>query len=279
MDIDALKTFLEVTATKHFGTSAKSLFVSQSTVSARIKLLEERLGVPLFSRQRNNIHLTSAGERLVPLAETIVTAWNRAKLEIAVNESNQVPFVVGALPSLWDSILKDWITFMRDSQPTVILDIEAQDLDMLVRRVKDGTVDIAYTWDQPQIANIRSEEVSTVPLILVSTKPDLTVQEALSTGYVLVEWGTSFAISHAQYFPDAPPPEMRVEVGRIALDYIFSRGGSGYFAEPMVEEYIQSGELYLVDKAPKINRNVYSLYQAENDKQEIINHAQTYFNT
>ena len=65
MDIDLLKTFLEVEKTRHFGRAANNLYLTQSAVSARIRLLEETLGVTLFIRHRNNIQLTKKGERLV----------------------------------------------------------------------------------------------------------------------------------------------------------------------------------------------------------------------
>ena len=83
MDIGLLKTFLEVNRTKHFGQAAENLFLTQSAVSARIKLLEQTLGVPLFTRSRNNIELTPAGARLVKLADSIINTWNRARLEIS----------------------------------------------------------------------------------------------------------------------------------------------------------------------------------------------------
>ena len=62
MDINALRTFLEIAKTRHFGHAADTLFVSQSTVSARIKTLEDVLGVNLFIRERGNIQLTVAGD-------------------------------------------------------------------------------------------------------------------------------------------------------------------------------------------------------------------------
>jgi DNA-binding transcriptional LysR family regulator len=65
MDIDLLKTFLEVYRTRHFGRTAENLYLTQSAVSARIRLLEETLGVPLFTRTRNDIQLTPAGTRLL----------------------------------------------------------------------------------------------------------------------------------------------------------------------------------------------------------------------
>ena len=55
MDIQLLRTFLELDRTRHFGKAAEILSVTQSAVSARIRLLEETLGVPLFIRRRNEI--------------------------------------------------------------------------------------------------------------------------------------------------------------------------------------------------------------------------------
>ena len=42
MDIEILKTFLEVARVRHFGKASESLFITQSAVSARIRLLEEK---------------------------------------------------------------------------------------------------------------------------------------------------------------------------------------------------------------------------------------------
>ena len=85
MDIQLLRTFLELDRTRHFGKAAESLFVTQSAVSARIRLLEETLGVPLFIRRRNELQLTGAGERLKRHAETIVSAWQRALTDAALD--------------------------------------------------------------------------------------------------------------------------------------------------------------------------------------------------
>lgn len=77
MDTDLLKTFLEVNRTRHFGKAAENLYLTQSAVSARIRLLEQQVGMQLFTRARNNVQLTSAGEKLIRHAENILTTWNR----------------------------------------------------------------------------------------------------------------------------------------------------------------------------------------------------------
>ena len=84
MDTDLLKTFMEVSRTRHFGRAAENLYLTQSAVSFRVRQLEGLLGVELFSRQRNNIQLTPAGEKLIPLAESSVLLEQRIKHEVSI---------------------------------------------------------------------------------------------------------------------------------------------------------------------------------------------------
>lgn len=79
MDTELLKTFPEVSRTRHFGRAAEALYLTQSAVSFRIRQLENQLGVNLFTRHRNNIRLTTAGEKLLPYAETLMNTWQAAR--------------------------------------------------------------------------------------------------------------------------------------------------------------------------------------------------------
>lgn len=277
MDIDALKTFIEVNRCRHFGEAAQNLYISQSTVSARIKLLEDRVGVALFLRQRNNLQLTAAGEKLLRYAETIVTTWVRAKQEIGVEDENMIPFVVGAMPSLWDAILGDWMTYFYASLADVVINAEVHGPEVLLRRVLDGTMDMAFVFNNTQLDNLECEEVLSIPLVMVSSEKNCLLNDAINKDYILVDWGTDFANSHARHFPDITPPRIHVMLGRIALDYILANGGSAYMAEPMVEDLIKSGRLFMVKDAAVIKRSVYSVYVHNSDKKSLIEHANHYF--
>ncbi len=100
MDTELLKTFLEVSRTRHFGRAAESLYLTQSAVSFRIRQLENQLGVNLFTRHRNNIRLTAAGEKLLPYAETLMSTWQAARKEVA-HTSRHNEFSIGASASSW----------------------------------------------------------------------------------------------------------------------------------------------------------------------------------
>lgn len=277
MDIDALKTFLEVNRTRHFGQAADNLYVSQSTVSARIKMLEDQIGMPLFIRQRNNIQLTDAGRRLIRYAENIVTNWIRARQEIGVAEEAHIPLIVGAAPSLWDSILLDWIQYLYRTKPELILHAEAQSAETLLRRTLERSMDMAFVFDDPQAGSLECLEVAHVPLIMVASTPGLAVNEAMQKNYILVDWGTSFANAHARYFPDAPVPGMRVMLARLARDVMLTRGGAAYIAEPMVTRLIERGQLHRVKDAPVIERFVYALYHPHHSQLDMLRIASGYF--
>lgn len=279
MEIDALKTFIEISRTRHFGEAARNLYLSQSTVSARIKLLEEQVGVALFIRQRNNIQLTAAGKKLIPYADSILTTWTRAQQEIAIEDEKLIPFTVGGTPSLWDSVLQDWMKFMISHKPDLVLDAKVHGAEVLAKHIQDKTMDIAFLFDNLQFNDVECKEITEMPFIMVSSIENVAKEVALKEGYILVEWGTNFAISHAKFFPEMPQPRMRVMVGRIALDYILANGGTAYMPEPMVKEYINEKKLFPVNNAPVIQRSVYALFTEENLRMDLIKLASSYFHS
>jgi DNA-binding transcriptional LysR family regulator len=277
VDVDALKTFLEVNRTRHFGQAADNLYLSQSAVSARIRMLEQEVGVPLFTRQRNNIQLTAAGQRLLQYAENILTTWHRAKQEIGTNEASQIPFTIGIMPSLWDILLQPWISYMQETLPDLILHAESHDPVALLRRIKEGTMDLAFCFDYPQSSDVEVVEIMQIPLVMVSSTPGQDLEQALSKNYMLVDWGTSFANAHAHHFGNMPAAHMRLAFGRMAKDLMLSGGGSAYLGEPMVQDELRKRKLFRVKGAPIINRGAYAAYSRESEKSATIQHALKFF--
>lgn len=270
MDINDFRTFLEVCRTRHFGQAAKNLCVTQSTVSARIKNIEDQLGTKLFSRERNNIQLTSTGERMQQYAEMITATWNQARQEIGAAKVSQTAFTIGGLPSLWDISLQHWLNIFVASHEDLAIHAEIHGADTLYRRVTQNTMDIAFLFDYIKHDLLICQPLSNIDLILVASVPDLHINDALSTHYIMVDWGTAFNNQHAQHFADMARPHLHVSHGRIALDYMLANGGNAYLAEPMVADYIKNAVLHTVPNAPVINRTAYAVYNKTSDKLELI---------
>lgn len=279
MDTELLKTFLEVQRTRHFGKAAENLFLCQSAVSARIRQLEEMLGTPLFQRQRNNIQLTPAGQRLLAHAERILSAWQRARLDVVADESGIPALAIGGAPSAWDIFLQDWLSWLDGSDAGANISLEVLPQDTLVQRVVQGNLDLAFLFDAPHLNELWCEKLITVPLVLVCREANADLQEALSDNYILVDWGTRFATEHSQLFPQGPIPRWRIGLGRLALQMLLDRGGAAYMALPMVQPYIERGELYYVDGAPVIERDAYGVFALANTQRPRLEAMLGYFKT
>ncbi len=269
MDTGLLKAFLEVQRTRHFGRAAANLFLSQSTVSARIRQLEEELGTHLFIRQRKHIELTPAGRKFLAFAENMINTWNRAQQEISVPEGMHSLLAIAALPSLWDAFLEDWLRQLPALLPELALRADAGDTDSLLRQLQEGTLDLALLFDPPETARFQLRELAPLPLVLVSTQAGQTSHEAMRTDYVWVDWGTSFAGLHARRFPDLPAPRLRVSVGRLALGYILENGGAAYLPEPMVRGEL-GRRLFPVEDTPIIRKETYAVYARSTDREDVI---------
>jgi len=150
MDIGLLKAFLEVYRSRHFGRAANNLFISQSAVSARIKQLEDELGTRLFTRDRNNIELTTAGKKFLAYSENILNTWNRAKLEIAIPDSIDTLLSIAALPSIWDIFLEDWLSWVHKNNAAIALQADVMRADSVIRNLLDGTLDLGFVFDPPK---------------------------------------------------------------------------------------------------------------------------------
>jgi DNA-binding transcriptional LysR family regulator len=74
MDWDHLRYFLELARTRKLSAAARRLAVQHTTVARRIRLLEQAVGAPLFTRAGGEYRVSEAGQRLLPQAEAMEAA-------------------------------------------------------------------------------------------------------------------------------------------------------------------------------------------------------------
>jgi DNA-binding transcriptional LysR family regulator len=117
MDINLARTFLEVAARGSFIAAAERLHLTQTAVSARIRILEEQLGRRLFVRNKAGARLTPAGERLIRHATTLIQVWERARQHVALPPGREDGVSVGGEFSLWHPLLADWLIWMHHRIP------------------------------------------------------------------------------------------------------------------------------------------------------------------
>lgn len=277
MDIVLLRSFLELNRTHHFGKAADNLCITQSTMSSRVRQLEELLGQALFTRERNNIQLTAAGQRLLPHAEGILTAWQRTRMDVAMEEAQSDMLYIGGMFSLWDIYLQSWLHKVRSALPKLGLYTDAMRADECHKALLEQGLDLGFVFEAVHHNELSIRELPMIDLVLVSSTKNQSLEAAVTENYILVDWGTSFNIRHAMHFPDIPTPNLHMSMGRNALSCLKACGGSAYLARTMVEKAVNNETLFIVDQAPVIKRPCYAIYRTNSDKLEIIENVLSYF--
>ena len=146
VDIELARTFIEIVSTGSFIKAADRLHVAQTTVSARVRLLEQQLGRPLFVRNKGGASLTPAGEQFLRFAPSFCTVVAARKQQVAVPEGHRAVLTVGSEVSLWQPLLLRWVRMMRHSHPDIALRVHVDVPQDLITHVAAGLVDIAIMY-------------------------------------------------------------------------------------------------------------------------------------
>ena len=269
MDTELLKTFIEVCQTRHFGKAAENLYVTQAAVSSRIRQLETRLGVVLFERLRNNLKLTAAGERLLPHADSVLNAWQRAFQEVAITDNQTMVLALAGSPNIWDLMLQNSLYELKQNKPELAIRAEVLSQTLVARQLLERTTDLAVVFDAPKVEELQTVKLSPLPLELVATQP-LALDELAKVGYIMLDWGTQFNLQHAKLCKQLPAPVLHTNLARVALDYMLQAGGAAYLPSALSRSYIDQGLLFAVNDAPEMHRDVYASYHKDNENQALL---------
>ena len=262
MDTELARTFLEIVSTGSFIRAAERLNVGQTTVSARIRTLEQQLGRPLFVRNKGGASLTPAGEQFLRYAPTFVQLWQRARHQVAVPPGHRAVLTVGSEVSLWQPLLLDWVLWMRRSLRDIALRVHVDVPQDLINQVAAGLVDVAIMYAPQHRPGLKIDLLMEEELVLVTTDPEARLLDDVD--YVYVDWGPDFVLHHGVTFPEAAPG-LFANLGPLALNYVLSAGGSGYFRMRAVQPHIESGQLHLVPEMPRFSYPVYVVHSANAD--------------
>lgn len=269
MDIDRARTFLEIVHTGSFLKAADRLHVTQTTVSARIRTLEEELGRQLFVRNRNGASLTPAGREFERFAQSMVQIWERARQQLTIPPGRTSVVALGGELSLWNPLLLDWLVWMKKRQPKIAIHAHVGVPDQLLEQLRTGVLDLAVLYAPKLLPGFRIELIEEEQLVLVRT-PNR--DEPLD--YVHVDWGSSFAAQRGFGQVAFGEPGLMVGLGPLGLNYILRAGGMGYFRKGVAAPHLEAGELECVEGAPEFTYPAYAVYpesaEARSDVQEAL---------
>jgi len=262
VDIDQARTFLAIVAHGSFLEAANRLHVTQSTVSARIHNLETDLGARLFVRNRAGAVLTPAGHRFLQHAKTLVLTVEQARHDVGLPSRYRASIRVGGRIALWEDFLPRWVGRMRATAADVSISSEIGFEEDLMRRLIEGTLDIALMYTPTHAPGLIVEHLFDETLVMVSSSPDTRWPDE---HYIYVEWGPGFYAKHRESYPDLERPPQVVNIGWLGIQLIITNGGSCFLPIRMARPLIQAGRLFQVVEAPEFPLPAYMVFPRRAD--------------
>ncbi len=142
MNLTLIRYFMAVAETGSFTRGAERANVTQPTLSAGIRRLEDSLGVTLFERGRT-AQLTPAGARFMPRARLLLQEWTAARRELRQARPSRQRLRLGYSPGLPPQRLAALLGGFAAAHPDVALETLEAPAATLSRRLDTGRIEAA----------------------------------------------------------------------------------------------------------------------------------------
>lgn len=254
MTDELIQTFLAVYERRNITAAAQQLYTTQSTVSHRIALLEEEVGLPLFARRRGqrSLSATPAGEDFADIAhrwtalmeETagLASVPHRSPITVAGNELSAHLF--GAL---YDAFVQD--------HPEVRLRVRTHHSEEIYHMVENRQADLGLAYsrlDYPDVivTPLLREEMHLVTNIASGYHDVIHAAELPASQEVYLGWSTNYAVWHNRFWQPAAYL-LHASTGMQALRFLGVPGRWAIMPWSVYESEGEPGQLILFTLAER----------------------------
>ncbi|WP_160719333.1 LysR family transcriptional regulator [Bacillus sp. USDA818B3_A] len=267
MNIDHLEAFMYVVQLKSIHKAAEALFLSQPTVTARIKTLEQDLGIELFYRKGRSVTLSEEGKAFIPYAEQIIRTYQQGK-KLLKKEEHPEEIVIGANLITSQYFMPFVLPFLKKARPELRFKFISSSNEILLEKLLHKQVDIAFMKDIThrgvQKHEVLNNEVKLVvyPGHSFQYQEKISVQQLADEPLVFFECGAFdwnlvyhlFEVASTQ-----PKIEFLVDHLEVAKSVILSKNGIGFLPSLSIKDELQRGELVEIDVSHilQINQHIF----------------------
>ena len=268
MEIDQVETFLAVATYGGFHRAAEALHVSQPAISARIRTLEDSLGVTLFTRGPAHLSLSPAGKALRPHAEQLLRTVALARQAVhEIEPSAGGALRIAAALSICTYLLPDVMMEYRTANPKVMVTLRSGNSVEVLKMVVEGEVDIgiARSLNHPEVETMTLRDD---PLILVghpghpaTQKRKVRLEDVESWPLIFYDRGSSdWTLSQGLFRRAGLLPNVVLEVETIEAckRMIERRLGLGFLPQIALTNELKQGKLVAIEivNAEPLRRNL-----------------------
>ncbi|MDR4946702.1 LysR family transcriptional regulator [Neobacillus cucumis] len=255
MNIDNLEAFMYVVHLESIHKAAEALFLSQPTVTARIKTLEQDLGIDLFLRKGRSLTLSEEGKAFIPYAEQIIRTYQQGK-KLLKREEHPEEIVIGANIITSQYFMPYALPFLKKAHPELRFKFISAPNEVLLDKLLQKQLDIAFMKDVSHRGIQKNLLLNnTVKLVVYPGHPfqfqeTISVQELANEPMVFFECG-AFDWNRVYHLFEVaniePKIEFLVDHLEVAKSMILSENGIGLLPSLSIIEELQQGKLIEID--------------------------------
>ncbi|WP_227937692.1 selenium metabolism-associated LysR family transcriptional regulator [Alkalihalobacillus deserti] len=180
MNYEQLKTFLVVSEKKSFSETAKSLFMSQPTITSQIKSLEKNLNTTLFERSTKHVKLTPSAKVLYRYGKEIINLTESAEKEI-LNLCGQIhgQLEISCSLTIGENLLPHLLGRFKNAYPLIEISIDISNTTHILQRIKNHSLDLGMIEAPVEDPDLILEPFMEDELVIIA-KPDFFYKEKLN---------------------------------------------------------------------------------------------------
>lgn len=166
MNKEMIESFLTIVRLQTISAAAEAMFISQSTLSHRLQMLEQELNVPLFERQRGfkQMILTESGQKFIPYA------YQWLDLEQAIHQTVGSPslgrVVIASMDSINQYLLADMFARIKQKHPEIQMEFVSYHSQEIYSRLSSRQIDIGFAF-YPMHNELSAVPVFDEPMVMI----------------------------------------------------------------------------------------------------------------
>lgn len=166
MEFKQLESFAAVVKCNSFTKAAEKLYISQPTISTRIRALEEELNTRLILRTTKSIEVTPEGKKLYEYAENILQLQNRMLEECTGGVKKILHLAASTIPSAY--ILPEVLPAYGATRPDHYFVIRQSDSKGVIEGILDGLYDVGLVGMEAQRENLTCVDFCRDEMVLIT---------------------------------------------------------------------------------------------------------------
>ncbi len=228
MNYAEIETFLMIVQTKSISKTAENLFLSQPTVSHRLKTLESELNMKLVVRNKGfkSIELTSSGEDFIPIADRWISLWKETQMLQHGIERHYL--TIGSIDTLNSTLLANFYSHICHAEIPVHLKIRTHQSYEVYELLEKHEVDVGFVFHNLHFKNIISEPLLEEELYIVQPKNTPLLKRRIHTDELdpvkelFFNWDTNYQIWHDQWISRLNRPIIQVDTFHLIRHFLES---------------------------------------------------------